>query len=77
MATYEFHCQKCDLNFEPMFSFGQYQKKTRPIRCPNCNSTRVVRRISFLRSKLRKRVNPVGGPANVSIQESRRPDERA
>jgi len=49
MATYEFHCQKCDLNVELMFSFGKYQKKTKPIRCLNRNSTRVVRRPSSLK----------------------------
>lgn len=55
MATYEFHCQKCDANFELMFSFGKYRKKTRPIRCPNCNSTRVVRRISFFEVRTAKK----------------------
>lgn len=55
MATYEFHCQKCDLNFELMFSFGKYQKKTKPIRCPNCNSTRVVRRISYFEVRTSKK----------------------
>jgi len=47
MATYEFPCQKCDLNFDLMFSFGQYRKKIKPIKCASFNSTRVVRRISF------------------------------
>lgn len=55
MATYEFHCQKCDLNFELMFSFGKYQKKIKPIRCPNCNSTRVIRRISFFEARTSKK----------------------
>jgi len=55
MATYEFHCRKCDLNFELMFSFGKYQRKTKPVRCPNCNSTRVVRRISLLEVRTAKK----------------------
>lgn len=55
MATYEFHCRKCDLNFELMFSFGQYQKKVKPIKCPNCNSTRILRRISLLEVKTSKK----------------------
>jgi putative FmdB family regulatory protein len=55
MASYEFRCRKCDLNFELMFSFGQYRKKIKPIRCPNCNSTRVVRRISLFEVKTSKK----------------------
>jgi putative FmdB family regulatory protein len=55
MATYQFHCQKCDLDFELMFSFGKYQRKTKPIRCPNCNSSRVVRRISHFEVKTAKK----------------------
>ncbi len=27
MAAYEFHCQKCDLYFELMFSFAPIRKK--------------------------------------------------
>jgi putative FmdB family regulatory protein len=55
MATYEFHCQKCDLNFELMFSFGKFQKKIKPIRCPNCASTRVIRRISVFEVRTSKK----------------------
>jgi len=55
MATYEFHCRKCDLNFELMFSFGKYRNKVKPIRCPNCNSTRIVRRISPFEIKTSKK----------------------
>ena len=55
MATYEFHCHKCDLNFELMFSFGQYRKKIKPIKCPNCNSTRIVRRISLFEVRTSKK----------------------
>jgi len=55
MATYDFRCKKCDLNFELMFSFGKYQKIIKPIRCPNCNSTRVVRRISLFEVKTGKK----------------------
>ena len=55
MANYEYHCQQCGLNFELMFSFGIYQKKTIPIRCPNCDSTRVIRRISFFEVKTSKK----------------------
>lgn len=55
MASYEFHCRKCDLNFDLMFSFGQYRKKVKPIRCPNCNSTRVIRRISLFEVKTSKK----------------------
>jgi len=55
MATYEYHCQKCDLNFELMFSFGKFQKKIKPIRCPNCSSTRVTRRISVFEVRTAKK----------------------
>ncbi len=55
MATYAFHCQKRDLNFDLMFSFEKYQKKTTPIRCPNCNSTRVIRRVSYFEVKTAKK----------------------
>jgi len=55
MATYESHCQKCDLNFELMFSFGQYRKKIKPIKYPNCNSTRIVRRISLFEVRTSKK----------------------
>lgn len=55
MATYEFHCHRCDLNFALMFSFGQYRKKIKPIRCPNCGSTRIERRISIFEVKTSKK----------------------
>lgn len=42
MATWEFHCQKCDLNFELMFSFGPVSEKNQTDQVPNCNSTRVA-----------------------------------
>jgi len=55
MATYDFQCKKCDKNFEVMFSFGEYEKKKKQIRCPNCNSSRVVRRVSLFDVKTSKK----------------------
>lgn len=79
MATYEFHCQKCDLNFEPMFSFGQYQKKPDRSGAPIVIAPGWFGGISLFEDQnFRKRVSSVGGPANVvNPRIPRRPDERA
>ena len=56
MPTYEFHCAKCNKNFEQVWSLAEYDKriKEKP-KCPGCGSTRVSKVIAVVEVKTSKK----------------------
>ena len=56
MPTYEFHCAKCDKNFDQAWSLSEYDKRIKEkMKCPSCGSTRVAKAISFVQVKTSKK----------------------
>jgi putative FmdB family regulatory protein len=43
MPTYEFVCTECRKKFDLVLTVAQYEKR-KSVRCPNCESSRNVRR---------------------------------
>lgn len=42
MATYDFHCQHCDLNFDKQLPLAKYRD---PQKCPTCGQADFVTRV--------------------------------
>ena len=56
MPTYEFHCEKCNKNFEQVWSLSEYDKRIKAKnKCPKCGSTRVIKTISVVEVKTSKK----------------------
>ena len=56
MPTYEFHCEKCNKNFEQIWSLTEYDKRIKAKnKCPKCGSTRVIKTISVVEVKTSKK----------------------
>jgi putative FmdB family regulatory protein len=56
MPTYEFHCEKCNKNFEQIWSLAEYDKRIKAkTKCPRCASTRVTKVISVVEVKTSKK----------------------
>jgi putative FmdB family regulatory protein len=56
MPTYEFHCEKCNKNFEQVWSLSEYDKRIKQkTKCPSCGSTRVVKTLSMVQVKTSKK----------------------
>jgi putative FmdB family regulatory protein len=55
MPTYEFLCQKCNKSFEQIYSFDEYERKKKSMKCPKCGSSKVVREISAFEVKTSKK----------------------
>jgi putative FmdB family regulatory protein len=56
MPTYEFHCEKCDKTFEQTWSLSEYDHRIKEkMKCPSCDSTRVVKTISLVQVKTTKK----------------------
>ncbi len=43
MPSYEYHCHKCGHTFETM---RRVEERDQPLPCPECESTRVERKLS-------------------------------
>lgn len=56
MPTYEFRCEKCDKDFEQVWSLDKWDEriKEKP-KCPSCGSTRVIKIISIVQVKTSKK----------------------
>ena len=47
MPTYQYRCLDCQKKFEVYMTYDEYG--SRPVKCPNCNSVNVTRRIGRIR----------------------------
>ena len=56
MPRYEFLCRKRNRPFELLYSLGEYERAHKnKLKCPKCQSTRVVRQISIFEVKTAKK----------------------
>ncbi len=60
MPLYEFQCQRCGHEFEELVSWREVEEGK--VRCPNCGSTEVRRRLSLfaISSKSSRSSSPCG-----------------
>ena len=43
MPEYSFNCEKCEADFSKVWSMSEYDTKKKNVKCPECNSQRVLR----------------------------------
>lgn len=55
MPMYEFLCENCHKRFEQTYSLKEYERERKRMRCPKCDSSRVVRQISAFEVKTSKK----------------------
>jgi len=48
MPVYEYHCNGCDSDFSVTMSLSEYEQNKNQQTCPECGSSDVSRKISFV-----------------------------
>ena len=66
MPNYEYRCLNCRKRFEIFMKFDEYGKK--PVKCPNCQSENVQRRIGRVRVARSdsSRLENIADPSNLA-----------
>lgn len=57
MPKYEYHCEKCDQNFDVAMSMQEHDRKEKEhdVHCPDCQGTEVEQQFSVFYAKTSKK----------------------
>lgn len=57
MPRYEYHCDKCDQNFDVMMSMSEHDEKEgeKDVHCPACHGTDVEQQYSVFYARTSKK----------------------